>query len=78
MATNTLGLTSLFWRILNLSCTTSIYMFWFISMSIPEIILYPITFQHIAKHNQTAAMSGMLNQVHTLRKMNHFWSCLGY
>jgi len=46
-------------------------------MSIPEIILYPMTFQHISKHNKTAAISGMLNQVKNLNQIFHYQLYLG-
>ena len=63
MAQNSSALTGLLLQALNLSCRTFYYVFWAISMSIPEIILYPITFHYITKHTKIAAMSGMLNQV---------------
>ena len=50
-------------QLLFLSCKTSYFVFWTISISIPEIILYPVTFRHIVKHTKNAAKSGILTQV---------------
>ena len=50
-------------QLLFLCCKTSYFLFWTISVSIPEIILYPLTFRHIVNHTKNAAKSGMLTQV---------------
>ena len=53
-------------QLLFLSCKTSYFVFWTISISIPEIILYPVTFRHIVKHTKNASKSGILTQVNLL------------
>jgi hypothetical protein len=50
-------------KALSFSCKTSYFVFATITASVPEIILYPLTFSHIVKHTTSAAKSGILTQV---------------
>ena len=50
-------------QLLFISCKTSYFTFWMISVSIPELLLYPVTFYYIAQHTKKVAKSGMLTQV---------------
>jgi hypothetical protein len=58
---NVLILERVFRELIYFGCLLTTHFFWIVMLSIPEILLYSITFFHIITRTNRTALTGMLN-----------------